>query len=127
MYEYECNICHKTYNSEHWYLNHLQKIHQIDNTNDVGWNKNQLELAMELSMKEKFKDFIPDDDDVIEMSNSKVCSICMSDKAEIAFIPCGHISTCQKCSEHIKNDVRDNRKCPICRKYVKDLLKIYLI
>lgn len=45
------------------------------------------------------------------------CGICMDDQREIGLIPCGH-TFCSKCSNDMKT-------CPICRKVVKDKLKLY--
>lgn len=126
MTEYRCNICNKLYYKEHWYHNHLYKVHNIAKQCDVGWDKKQLELAMELSMKEQFKKYIPDDDEVLEMSNAKVCTICMCNKAEIATIPCGHVVTCQNCVKSINSGARCNRKCPLCRKKIDSILRVYL-
>jgi hypothetical protein len=56
--------------------------------------------------------------------NNTTCVICLSEKRELAFIPCGHMVTCNNCSQHLMKS--DSKKiCPICRKPIKSLLKIY--
>ena len=76
-------------------------------------------------MKEQYKIFIPDNDDVLEMSGKMACLACTTAKADIAFIECGHMITCEKCAKKLKNELFNKRKCPVCRKPIKKLLKIY--
>lgn len=45
------------------------------------------------------------------------CGICMEQIANIAFIPCGHI-TCKSCCDKVN-------KCPFCRKNIEEILTIY--
>ncbi len=138
---FNCTIesCNKTYITKKGLDNHLFKIHHINNNSggdislpiiskaeeEEGWNKDQLELALEMSMKEQFKDFIPNEDEILEMSNQKACLICAFKKADTAFVECGHMVTCDKCANRIKNESKYNRRCPVCRKEVKKILKIY--
>lgn len=153
--KFKCIVsnCNRLYVTQRGLINHLRDIHHITNyipdsngnlesNNEVhsnennnqtiskaeeenGWNKDQIELALELSMKEQYGDFIPDDDDILKMSNANICVICGTSKANIAFIDCGHMVTCEKCSDRIQNENIHKRKCPICRKDIKKLLKIY--
>jgi len=46
-------------------------------------------------------------DTIQEIKVSK-CSICIENTCSIAFIPCGHVSTCSSCCKKIT-------ECPICR------------
>lgn len=59
---------------------------------------------------------------------SATCPICITDKIDSYFNPCGH-TTCKACFE--KNNNISNRsnfnKCPICRENVMDVRKLYLI
>ena len=45
------------------------------------------------------------------------CCICLDAPTTVAFVPCGHLATCEKCS-HVPN-------CPICRGNVTSTLRIY--
>lgn len=144
--EFQCNICHRNYKSRGWLDNHNRRFHP-QNNNDIpplnielssdseqelnielnqdddknqDWDKDQLDLALELSMKEQYKDFIPEEDDVLEMSSNKACAICLSKKANVAFINCGHMVSCEECANKLKRG-----KCPICRKKILKILKIY--
>ncbi len=144
--KYTCtnSDCNKGYVTEKGYRNHLLKIHHINNDQlgdeptinlpspiinkadeEQGWNKDQIELALEMSMKEQFKDMIPNEDEVLEMSNKNACLICSGAKADVAFVDCGHMVTCEKCAKRIKNESIYKRKCPVCRKPVKKILKIF--
>lgn len=135
---FNCPNCNRVYRTKKGFDNHLNKMHVagpiIDPVNhnivskaeeEQGWNKDQIELAMQLSMKDQYKEFIPDDEAVIEMSNAKLCLICASKKADVAFIECGHMIVCESCGNKLKNETKHNRKCPVCRKEIKKILKIY--
>jgi hypothetical protein len=141
-----CNICSKSYCYKKTLDNHIYSAHNINNTPSLNntslnntslnntslnnnniqldditeWDKDQIDLALELSMKEQFKDFIPNPDDVLEMSSNKACIICLSKKTNVAFINCGHMVSCEECAEKLKN-----RGCPVCRKKILKILKIY--
>ena len=49
----------------------------------------------------------------------KSCKICMDDVVCMAFLPCGHLVTCENCSRSLKI-------CPICQKTIKGTLKTYM-
>ena len=136
---FKCTVCHKNYVRKNGIDNHLLKCHSdIENTptististNDnesfVGWNKDHIDLALELSIKDQYKDFIPNEDELNEMISQKLCIICASKKVDVAFVDCGHMISCEKCANIIKNDIKYKRKCPICRKDIKNILKIYM-
>jgi hypothetical protein len=48
------------------------------------------------------------------------CKVCMDDAASVAFIPCGHVAVCKKCSTQLK-------KCPICRQDIQSTLVLYKV
>lgn len=63
-------------------------------------------------------------------TNYSTCSICLTNKSDIAFIKCGHMCLCEDCSTEIK--IREeiynpnaNITCPICRQY-GPTIKIYI-
>jgi len=62
------------------------------------------------------------------LNTSAVCPICITDKIDSYFNPCGH-TTCKSCFD--KNNNISNRnnfnKCPICRENVMDVRKLYFI
>ena len=46
------------------------------------------------------------------------CTICLTEKYNSVFVPCGHVCVCVKCAFSVT-------KCPICRNPYTDILKIY--
>ena len=42
----------------------------------------------------------------------RTCKVCLKEEACMMFDPCGHLSTCKKCST-------DLNECPICRKKIE--------
>lgn len=52
------------------------------------------------------------------ISDNKICKICFVNESTIAFIPCGHVISCTKCSFGLT-------KCPCCRQSFTSLIKIY--
>lgn len=56
----------------------------------------------------------------------KECVICLSAPLEIACVPCGHLSLCEKCySEKNNNLSKQLETCPICRAPVQLMMKIF--
>ena len=48
------------------------------------------------------------------------CVVCLSKSKNIAFIPCGHICTCELCHKQVK-------QCPICRCDIESTVKVYIV
>lgn len=89
--------------------------------NDEGWDRDQISLALQLSMKEQYPDFIPDN----ALNSDKKCVICFTNNASMAFINCGHMVTCEECSAKLMKEYSSKKRCPVCRKSILKLLKIY--
>lgn len=53
-----------------------------------------------------------------EEKNEKICIICEEKESTMALIPCGHASFCEGCSTSLK-------ECPLCRKPVSSILRIF--
>lgn len=51
--------------------------------------------------------------------SARGCKICFSAKADIAFVPCGHICSCINCSERLFN-------CPLCRSLITTSVRVYI-
>ena len=60
------------------------------------------------------------DDFIKIIEDNEVCSICLDNPREIAFIPCGHKCICEECYKKYNNDM-----CIICRKEFSIGYKIY--
>lgn len=147
MIKFICSFqnCSKSYISESGFKKHLRNFHKIsanptiiqssrinphpqqtppirENLGDDNgdWDKDQINLALQMSMKECYPDFIPDNTD-----DGKKCVICFTNNASIAFINCGHFVTCEECSEKLMKEYSYKRRCPVCRKPILKLLKVY--
>lgn len=59
------------------------------------------------------------DDQVEEKKDDHLCCICLENKADIVFIPCGHLSTCGRCTTNIKD-------CCVCRTNITQCVKVFL-
>merc|ERR1712032_1421107 len=55
-----------------------------------------------------------------EMKDVDVCKICMDGPVQTVFVPCGHMLACLSCSRSL-----ENKKCPVCRKRVKQAIRTY--
>lgn len=53
-----------------------------------------------------------------EMRESRVCSICAEKEREIAIIPCGHHAMCRECALKLGT-------CPMCRGPIQDRLRVF--
>ena len=51
-----------------------------------------------------------------------MCKICFVNKANMAFVPCGHMSICEGCAEFLPN----KNKCIICRGRATTIQKIFI-
>ena len=47
------------------------------------------------------------------------CCVCLTEKAQQAVIPCGHLALCDACA------LRAQGTCPICRRHIFSLLRVY--
>lgn len=64
-------------------------------------------------------------DDVFDSNDQKTqndnnCVVCFIKAKNIAFIPCGHICSCDYCYKNIKS-------CPICRGTIDSTVKVYIV
>merc|ERR1712098_313108 len=61
-------------------------------------------------------DFGSDDD------ASDLCVICDDNKRTHMCYPCGHKTLCLDCVTSCRDDLK---KCPLCRKEIKDIIKVF--
>ncbi|CAI8596885.1 unnamed protein product [Vicia faba] len=62
-----------------------------------------------------------------ETSNNDIrclCVICFDARRDCFFLPCGHFATCYACGTRI---AAESCTCPICRRKMKKLRKIYIV
>ncbi|XP_068729626.1 tumor susceptibility gene 101 protein-like [Montipora capricornis] len=50
------------------------------------------------------------------------CIICMEKKSDSVLIPCGHLGFCLRCANELK---RTTTVCPVCRKNIDQVLRVY--
>ena len=55
--------------------------------------------------------------------NNILCTVCWENQKEIVNMPCKHLCMCSKCYS-IKNNFNDSKKCPICKSYIRNTIKI---
>lgn len=53
----------------------------------------------------------PDD----TLAEDKMCIVCLTNKKNIQFKPCGHIASCSFCTAKM---VQTNGTCPLCREFL---------
>lgn len=76
-------------------LKNIKEIQDNANKTDNGANKNE------------------------DNEDNYLCVICLTDKKNVAFLPCKHLCCCEECSKKVK-------ECPMCRKKVEDTIKLYI-
>lgn len=57
--------------------------------------------------------------DLSTVANSMLCKICLKEKVEVLFIPCGHTLACIQCSVTLN-------QCAICRQSLTMVMRIFL-
>lgn len=57
--------------------------------------------------------------DVFDSSNNGLCMICYTKKSNTIILPCNHSFACVLCANHIK---QNEKKCPICKNNVEDII-----
>ena len=55
----------------------------------------------------------------VSEEEKRLCRICFEAEADAAFYDCGHVVACKTCADRCED-------CPVCRKEVRDVIKIYL-
>ena len=64
----------------------------------------------------------PFPEESITLNEQHLCRICFIEKADVAFIPCGHFMSCGRCAA---NSLSISRLCPICRFPIQNCLKLF--
>jgi len=54
-----------------------------------------------------------------ELEESRKCKACHDEESTVVFIPCGHLSCCTGCAEHIE-------KCPGCKRFIREKVQTAL-
>ncbi|KAF0689464.1 Aste57867_19099 [Aphanomyces stellatus] len=51
------------------------------------------------------------------------CIVCFDGPQDAVCVPCGHNAICMDCAEHLM--AQDTRPCPVCRKNIREVVRIY--
>ncbi|KAL8139784.1 hypothetical protein V2J09_005805 [Rumex salicifolius] len=68
-------------------------------------------------------DILEDGEEEEVVPEGQLCVLCLQRRRQSAFVPCGHMITCYRCSLLVERDL--NPKCPICRQPVHSSVRIY--
>lgn len=58
------------------------------------------------------------------LRDGEECVICLTQKKDHVFIPCGHQCLCGPCATRFKRQAR-HQICPICRVRIREIMKVY--
>ncbi|XP_022768695.1 uncharacterized protein LOC111312571 isoform X1 [Durio zibethinus] len=58
-----------------------------------------------------------------DLYDAKLCVICYDDQRNCFFVPCGHCATCYDCAQRIMEE--DNKMCPICRRLIHKVRRLF--
>ena len=66
--------------------------------------------------------------DVLEIAqevSDLLCVICLENYKDMIIVPCGHQCICSKCSYNLLYFSETEYKCPICRKRIDTVIKVF--
>jgi len=78
----------------------------------------QQELTQDPKLDEVLENLNQDTEEKVQWSDSACCKICFERPIETCILRCGHLALCSKCSVGL-------RHCPICRKVITEIVRIY--
>ena len=55
-----------------------------------------------------------------EIYTADECVICLDEKPNIVFGPCGHSCMCNTCCEQMKK-IQQSKQCPLCRRAISNI------
>ena len=55
-----------------------------------------------------------------------LCIICQDAEKTIVLLPCKHLCVCNDCGERLFQSVGRKRDCPLCRKRIEHIMKVYV-
>ena len=82
------------------------------------------EEALAEKEKEKERALAKKEKEIKTVQESQLCAICMDNKKNTVFYPCGHLCCCENCWEELK---RSTKRCPICRNNIQSAKKAYFL
>ena len=109
---FKCHICKYSTEELDDFSNHLANKHKISIPENIS-TKNGIINALNINFdKNNYEE--------------NLCVICLDKEKTTAFFRCGHKVCCHECAKNIlTNKDTDLKKCPVCRKVVGGILRIY--
>lgn len=92
---------------------HLDEFEQLERIETDAFSDTFNNTTVRLEVKEDDKPEVEKD----------TCILCYDNKKSVIFLPCAHITSCNKCSQTI---IEENQKCPICREVIVDMKNIII-
>ncbi|TYI92977.1 hypothetical protein E1A91_D02G106900v1 [Gossypium mustelinum] len=100
---------------------------------EISWRTETDPILPEKSVRLTYGTTAEDDNDDAETGSSssssedlydaKLCVICYDDQRNCFFVPCGHCATCYDCAQRIMEE--DNKVCPICRRLIHKVRRLF--
>ncbi|XP_021948642.1 baculoviral IAP repeat-containing protein 7 isoform X2 [Folsomia candida] len=85
----------------------------LTNQSEDGFNMDEVKKEIELNAKNNMEE------ELRKLREATQCKICMDNKVEVVFLPCGHLVSCTRCATALSN-------CAVCRQPIKAYVKTYL-
>ncbi|XP_043224669.1 E3 ubiquitin-protein ligase RNF26-like [Amphibalanus amphitrite] len=54
---------------------------------------------------------------------SRACVVCLDQDKSVILLPCRHVCLCEPCGRQVG---AGDRRCPMCREFIQDALKVYI-
>tara|TARA_B100001093_G_C26775959_1_gene992389 strand:- start:864 stop:1235 length:372 start_codon:yes stop_codon:yes gene_type:complete len=109
---FKCHICKYSCDLLDDFSKHLTSKHKILIPDNIS-TKNGIINALNINFDKN-------------NNEENLCVICLDKEKTTAFFRCGHKVCCHDCAKNIlKNNNKELRKCPVCRKVVGGILRIY--
>ncbi|XVF64143.1 hypothetical protein PTKIN_Ptkin09bG0144100 [Pterospermum kingtungense] len=98
---------------------------------EISWRSETDPILPEKPVRLTYGTTAEEDDDAESGSSSssedlydaKLCVICYDDQRNCFFVPCGHCATCYDCAQRIMEE--DNKMCPICRRLIHKVRRLF--
>ena len=62
---------------------------------------------------------------ILDQTSNILCVICLENYKDMVIVPCGHQCICSKCSYNLLYFSETEYKCPICRKRIDTVIKVF--
>ena len=112
------------------YRNNQNNAEPIVNNAEPIVNNAEPIVEEQKAYEDKMSDLIKDFRHLANIKNESdydhpddECTICLENPIDSIYLPCGHISSCNKCADYI---LKNSGVCPICRKDITAINKVFI-